>query len=197
MAIRNDFAPGEVLAAADLNDTFGSKLDVSAYNPGMTLIHKEAMSAVSSVSINSVFSATYKLYKLFWTGFGSASASGLLRLRSSGADDTSSNYAFQQLNANSTSLSGFRGTSQTSLRIADFNTNYTGFEVLLSNPFLTERTSSTSIVPFYASGTVQNIELRVYAGSIDTATSYDGVTLLTGSGNITGTLLIFGLSEAI
>jgi hypothetical protein len=26
MAIRNDFAPGEVLAAADLNDTFGSKL---------------------------------------------------------------------------------------------------------------------------------------------------------------------------
>jgi hypothetical protein len=25
MAIRNDFAPGEVLAAADLNDTFGSK----------------------------------------------------------------------------------------------------------------------------------------------------------------------------
>jgi hypothetical protein len=29
MAIRNDFAPGEVLAAADLNDTFGSKLDVA------------------------------------------------------------------------------------------------------------------------------------------------------------------------
>jgi hypothetical protein len=27
MAIRNDFAPGEVLAAADLNDTFGSKAD--------------------------------------------------------------------------------------------------------------------------------------------------------------------------
>jgi hypothetical protein len=29
MAIRNDFAPGEVLAAADLNDTFGSKLPFS------------------------------------------------------------------------------------------------------------------------------------------------------------------------
>jgi hypothetical protein len=29
MAIRNDFAPGEVLAAADLNDTFGSKLDLA------------------------------------------------------------------------------------------------------------------------------------------------------------------------
>jgi hypothetical protein len=29
MAIRNDFAPGEVLAAADLNDTFGSKLPYS------------------------------------------------------------------------------------------------------------------------------------------------------------------------
>jgi hypothetical protein len=29
MAIRNDFAPGEVLAAADLNDTFGSKLSIA------------------------------------------------------------------------------------------------------------------------------------------------------------------------
>jgi hypothetical protein len=29
MAIRNDFAPGEVLAAADLNDTFGSKLNIA------------------------------------------------------------------------------------------------------------------------------------------------------------------------
>jgi hypothetical protein len=29
MAIRDDFAPGEVLAAADLNDTFGSKLDIA------------------------------------------------------------------------------------------------------------------------------------------------------------------------
>jgi hypothetical protein len=29
MAIRNDFAPGEVLAAADLNDTFGSKLPIA------------------------------------------------------------------------------------------------------------------------------------------------------------------------
>jgi hypothetical protein len=29
MAIRNNFVPGEVLLAADLNDTFGSKLDVA------------------------------------------------------------------------------------------------------------------------------------------------------------------------
>lgn len=29
MAVRDDFAPGEVLAAADLNDTFGSKLDLA------------------------------------------------------------------------------------------------------------------------------------------------------------------------
>ena len=29
MAVRNDFTAGEVLAAADLNDTFASKADVS------------------------------------------------------------------------------------------------------------------------------------------------------------------------
>jgi hypothetical protein len=38
MAIRpSDFSPGEVLTSSDLNDTFGSKLDVSAYNPGKIL----------------------------------------------------------------------------------------------------------------------------------------------------------------
>jgi hypothetical protein len=34
MAIRNDFAPGEVLAAADLNDTFGSKLATTVTTKG-------------------------------------------------------------------------------------------------------------------------------------------------------------------
>jgi hypothetical protein len=29
MAVRNDFTAGEVLAAADLNDTFASKLDLA------------------------------------------------------------------------------------------------------------------------------------------------------------------------
>jgi hypothetical protein len=46
MAIRNDFAPGEVLAAADLNDTFGSKVDVSAL-PILSVHHTQLQSTQS------------------------------------------------------------------------------------------------------------------------------------------------------
>jgi hypothetical protein len=38
MAVRNDFTAGEVLAAADLNDTFASKLDYAADGGRATVI---------------------------------------------------------------------------------------------------------------------------------------------------------------
>jgi hypothetical protein len=55
MAVRNDFTAGEVLAAADLNDTFGAKLDVSAYLPGKIL---QVVRATDSTN-RTTTSATY------------------------------------------------------------------------------------------------------------------------------------------
>jgi hypothetical protein len=46
MAIRNDFAPGEVLAAADLNDTFGSKLDYPAGGANGDALIKDGTAAL-------------------------------------------------------------------------------------------------------------------------------------------------------
>jgi hypothetical protein len=51
MAIRNDFAPGEVLAAADLNDTFGSKVDYpSGGADGEALLKSGTAAAWGAVS---------------------------------------------------------------------------------------------------------------------------------------------------
>jgi hypothetical protein len=60
MAVRDDFAPGEVLAAADLNDTFGSKADLSvalnAQTDNYTLVLADAgkLVTVNSASAKSV-----------------------------------------------------------------------------------------------------------------------------------------------
>jgi hypothetical protein len=43
MAVRDDFAPGEILAAGDLNDTFASKLNVVAQQSNRNLIYNGAM----------------------------------------------------------------------------------------------------------------------------------------------------------
>jgi hypothetical protein len=51
MAVRNDFTAGEVLAAADLNDTFASKLDASAYNPAILQVVQVVRSETFSASV--------------------------------------------------------------------------------------------------------------------------------------------------
>jgi hypothetical protein len=55
MAIRNDFAPGEVLAAADLNDTFGSKLDLAG---GKILQVVQATTAAGATSTSASYADT-------------------------------------------------------------------------------------------------------------------------------------------
>ena len=49
MAVRDDFAPGEVLAAADLNDTFAAKLDIAGGRVLQT-VSATRTGAVSSTS---------------------------------------------------------------------------------------------------------------------------------------------------
>jgi hypothetical protein len=60
MAIRNDFAPGEVLAAADLNDTFGSKLTYPSGGANGDALIKDGTAALwgSAGKIRQVVRAT-------------------------------------------------------------------------------------------------------------------------------------------
>lgn len=59
MAVRDDFAPGEVLTAADLNDTFGSKADVTVGITAATASYTLGTGDASKlVTINSAAAAT-------------------------------------------------------------------------------------------------------------------------------------------
>jgi hypothetical protein len=59
MAVRDDFAPGEVLAAADLNDTFGSKADVTVDLESKTAAYTLALAdAGKLITVNSSSAVT-------------------------------------------------------------------------------------------------------------------------------------------
>jgi hypothetical protein len=213
MAIRNDFAPGETLLAADLNDTFGSKVDYPSggsdgnvltksgttaawsapQEAGLTLISSDTFSAVSSVSVSGCFSATYDNYLIMLTGVQGSSASTIInmRMRSGSTDATGSDYSRQFILGNGSGISGNRTTTTNFEAISRSTTsdvNYAKIEIF--DPF---RAIITKAVACDSEG-LNGGSIRLFLATHDhnVATSYDGFTLFPAAGTFGGTVKVYG-----
>jgi hypothetical protein len=229
MAIRDDFTAGEVLAAADLNDTFGAKIpyaygtatpsttvdgfvwydenstppapkfwDGAAFQPvsapsGLVHVATESFSAVSSVSLNGVFTSAYDNYKVFVRLSRSGSNITInLRYRAAGTDTTSSDYFWQRLFGSGATAGASSETSATLLNVfGDNNTDETMAVMEISSPALAARTMSFTQVNYADGGVVMSI-----VGSLRLTNAYDGFTLIPSSGTITGTLRVYGYQNS-
>jgi hypothetical protein len=147
--------------------------------------------AVTSLSLNGVFSATYDNYLLVVRG--TMSVSGTLitwRLRLSGTDATGNNYSSQELRASSTSVTGERTTNASNGRIgAIHNGLENGIVASIYGPYLAQPTAIRGVNVYSAS----SADMRDLASTHSLSTSYDGLTLLTASSDITGTLAVYGI----
>jgi hypothetical protein len=212
MAIRNDFAPGEVLAAADLNDTFGSKANLASPTftgtpaaptaaagtnttqlattafvqaaGGLTLITSESFSAVSAVNINGCFTSTYQTYRVVASFTNSTNAVLGYRLRLSGSDAT-------------TNYSGLAVIAFTGGVIAnDWDTNRVDFDATQAGTVLVSsdiaRPNEAAPTSFVNTLMRASIVAGLHIGRHTASTSYDGLTLFAGAGTITGSIRIYG-----
>jgi len=223
MAIRNDFSAGEVLAAADLNDTFESKIpyaygtatpsttvdgfvwydenetppapkfwDGAAFqlvSPPSGLVHiaTESFSAVSSVSLNGVFTSAYENYKIVMSHIGSTSINLSARLRASGTDASGAtdyrNIYSDGSNATSTNTSSVTIMSRFS------SVGKQALEGLIVAPFLAQQTA-------FIGQSGGDFGFRIYSASHLLTNSYDGFTLITDTGNMTGTIRVYGYANS-
>jgi hypothetical protein len=226
MAIRDDFTAGEVLAAADLNDTFNSKIpyaygtatpsttvdgfvwfdenstppapkfwDGAAFqlvSPPSGLVHiaTESFSAVSSVSLNGVFTSTYENYAILGNITPSGSVRVDMKLRVSGSD-ASTNYQNQLVQANAT-LSGTRTTAQTEARLGSADGTLTSFDIKVFGPQIAAVTQISS----EAIRSNSDVTLDYYLNRHTTASAYDGFTIFPSSGTFTGTVRIYGYQNS-
>ena len=233
MAVRTSFTSGEVLAAADLTDTFGAKANTSALTSkadlasptftgtpaaptaavatnttqiattafvlansaaGLVHINTTTFSAVSSVSLNSVFTSTYDHYKALMQVTGSTSQVDLLvRLRASGSDNSTTNYNSNRLKVDNTVVAGDRLTSQAQARAGIAINSNADFEITFYNPQLSTATGIGSINIGSQGGDVQTFTVSngFFAG-----TSFDGFTIYPSSGTITGTIRVYGYKNS-
>ena len=162
----------------------------------LTLISSTSFSGSSAHNVNDVFSTTYQNY-LVQLNMDGASATGYqqLRLRVSGADNTTSNYFWSGIynTSNASTPAGEAGASASSFTIAYLeSTGTTGMAFNISNPFETKVTSYTNVMG-RTSGTVS--VLYYNGGAFNTTTSFTGFTLFPASGTITGKVRVYGYNN--
>lgn len=160
--------------------------------PGMVKVGAVSFTSASSVPVNNVFSATYKNYKVYIELASSTAAGGGFRFRTSGSDNSTSNYAQQVANFFGTSSQFSRTTGATSFTsVMDLAASGSSAELTIFKPFETAKTYLQSHA-LYDAGSA---ELLLRSSAFNANTSFDGFTLLPASGTITGTLRVYGLVE--
>jgi hypothetical protein len=155
-------------------------------------ITDSTFSAASSVSVNNCFTSTYANYKIVIHGTGSESAGSFvdMRLRVSGADNSTANYFYSYSTVNNSGTAADVGAgSQTVWRVFSAGTLQNGCEITVTTPQLTELHSINAI--FSMASPATGITGRS-GGTFNTATSFDGFSLIPVTGTITGTLRVYG-----
>jgi hypothetical protein len=168
---------------------------------GLKLISTTPFTSVAAQSIPSVFSATYTNYRILINISACTATSTLtLRLRSGATDNsTGGNYLYQNLQLggitnNDAIGQGWSNTTATSfvasalVTSAGFQNRYSVIEML--SPFETFKTGYTA--EFMAGNAAPHDYANKLIGRMDVTTSYDGFSIIAGSGNITGKVSVYG-----
>jgi LysM repeat protein len=148
-------------------------------------------SGASSVSLNDVFSATYNNYKIIVRNTTSDNVITNFRLRVSGADNSTANYSTMRLVADAAGgVARTAATGQTSSRF--LTTSVAGSSCFvscdISSPFLSERTYYQISSSTHTTDAFVDILYSIH----NVASSFTGFTLFPSSGNITGTIQVYG-----
>jgi hypothetical protein len=171
---------------ASMNTALGTK------KAGMVLLNTTSFSAVSSQSINDVFSTTYDDYRIIIVASSATAGTDLtLRVRVSGSDLSTGTYTYNRIIGDGGTLNSARSSAQTSIRCGNTTlSEETSYIIDVVNPFLTKRTVFTINNSNQGGGAAQDMTAAV----VTNATSYTGFTILAGN-NLTGRLSVYGYNK--
>jgi hypothetical protein len=151
---------------------------------GMDLVNTTTFSAVSSVSLNNVFTSTYQNYLINLVVSSSGPNNIRYRWRASGTDESSANYIDAGLYVNTgSSIGGYGSGTDSFFYIAD-NGQPMSAALTITAPNLAQQSHVFGVSK--ESGTF-------LVGSRFQATNvFDGFTIYTSSSTMTGTVRVYG-----
>jgi hypothetical protein len=186
---------GLVGVAPGLKLVVPSSVSVGSGSGSVSTQGTVTFSGASSVSLNGAFSSTYKNYYILLNISSRVTASSIfMRVRASTTDNSSTNYNFGVITkaTNSTTIVNYAAANSNTFEVCSIRANGGSAKIDLFDPQTTDYTSYMT-VSHSKSGAVndaQDYETR--SGSMSVTTSYDGITIYTNAGTITGTVSVYG-----
>jgi hypothetical protein len=178
---------------ADSAEATGLKWATPAGGGDYVYVGGTTFSASSTVNVNDVFSATYDNYIAYINYTASADSGSTYRLRVSGADNTTSNYNTQNIASYASTVAGSRTANSSSFPLPNPTIDGTAHIINFLNPFATAKTIVFGSHLTFASS---SIEAQFSTNAFAATTSFTGFTLFGGTGNITGTVRVYGLANS-
>jgi hypothetical protein len=185
-----DLVKNGATAIEALGDAIDATLGVySPATPGLVKINTTTFSAVSTQSLNNVFTSTYSNYRIVLNTDHSSAGLIRIRFRASGADNSTSNYYFTSQQIAGASWADLGNANADTTAVIGYNdTNESDFSIDVFTPQAAFRTAYISTGHSGRQGVVA-------AGVFDTAAQFDGFTLIPGAGTMTGTVSVYGYNK--
>ena len=186
-----------IVLDADGDATYSGVHDFSAATvtgapQGLVHINTTTFSAVSSVSLNDVFTSDYDYYSMLYEFTPSTVTTHSMRFRTSGTDNTASSYALVK-QRNYPTVTTAAASSETSI---DFTYGPWGTDpyVGIIDFFNPKKSSNTGWI--HHSVTVPPAGVQMWmSGQFKATTVFDGFSLICAAGNFTGTIRVYGYSN--
>ena len=188
MAVKQ-FSVSEVLTASDTNTYLA--------NSGLVYVGSASVAGATSFFLDSCFSSTYDTYKVLFTSTGGGSAADItMKMRSGGADDSSSVYSYARFYGYSSGGSVLlnSGENGTSVYVGTQLAGGGSIAMEIFSPNKAFITSFTSENAAFQTATPYSFNNKS-SGTVNTTTQYTGIKLLSAA-NMTGTLTVYGYRKA-
>lgn len=148
-------------------------------------------SGASTVSLNDIFNANYDRYKIIINQTGTAAGQLRFRARVSGSDNSATNYRQQGLFADDATASAGRNTGLTFWTIGrTINGHRPYCELDIINMF--DSNLRPTFFNFANDVITGNLSMTLLTGALDVTTSYTGFTVIAESGNLNGSIQVYG-----
>jgi hypothetical protein len=191
--VATDFVKDGWEAISDLGNAIDTT--VAGLGSGLTRLNTASFSAQTSVIVDSVFTSTFRNYKVVLNITASVSDVALSIYYRSGspAADTTTGYNSQLLRAFGTSLQAAAGADSTVGNNSNASTNYTNIELNIYNPNVAATTSLRSVGTWFPAGSSRYI--NDFFTTQSDITQFTGFKIFPASGNITGQIITYGLDD--
>ena len=185
------FVAGQVLTAAQLNNSFAAV-------GGLRLVQYNTFSTVSSVSLpTDTFTSSFQNYKvLFVITAASANNQASLRFRTAGSDNTNASYHGSFIGEAAGSGITADTNAGTSMSLGYIPTTTPRVSFML-DVFAPQQTAATTVSgQFVGMNSNWTVNATLNGGGYFAGTtSFDSLSLIPGSGTITGNYRVYAYAE--